>query len=160
MDWKKTIIIIFIVTLLLISGCQLLYDLWPAKISKTAFTYTGRDPNETCALFQNVGLAKELRAEASDVYITSQLDLEYRANLNKEKYKLVTDFLDTSIAAAESERMSIVGTLQQPGWLLSGLLSLLPVGTFALGYRTQRPEDYNESEVQKLLTEAKKTTQS
>jgi hypothetical protein len=153
MDIKKAIPLIVIVTLLSVSGCQLLYDFWPAKVSKTSLEYTHRDPNRYSWINENVRLAKAVRAESSDVYISSQLELEYRANLNKERYKLVTDFLDTSISQAESERSSMIGTLQQPGWMLAGLLSLLPVGTYLAGYRTQRPEDYTEIEVQKLLSD-------
>jgi hypothetical protein len=154
-DLKIMVPTIAVVSLLLISGCQLLYDLWPAKVSKTSLIYTGRDPNKYSVLFENVGLAKNLRAEASDIYISSQLDLEYRANLNKEKYKLVIDFLDLSIQQADQERMTMIGTLAQPGWFLSGLLSLLPVGSYVLGYRTQRPEDYNEQEFQTEVSKIK-----
>jgi len=159
MNPRHVICIVLVISILSISGCSLLYDLWPAKISKTSLEYTGREPNQISWLGKNVALAKELRAEASDVYITSQLDLEYRGNLNKEKYKLVTDFLDISIAQAELERMNTVGTLQQPGWLLSGLLSLLPVGSYLLGYRTQRPEDYNEDEMRSEITKIKPPNQ-
>jgi hypothetical protein len=158
LDLKIVIPTIAVITLLLISGCQLLYDLWPAKMSKTSLVYTGHDPNKYSFLNENVGLAKSIRSEASDIFISSQLNLEYRANLNKEKYKLVTDFLDTSIQQAEQERMTMIGTLQQPGWLLSGLLSLLPVGSYLLGYRTQRPEDYNEQELQTEISKVKTTT--
>jgi hypothetical protein len=49
----------------------------------------------------------------------------------------------------------MIGTLAQPGWFLSGLLSLLPVGSYVLGYRTQRPEDYNEQEFQTEVSKIK-----
>lgn len=155
MDSKKVICLILIITILIISGCQMIYDFWPAKISKTAIIYTHHDPNEYNLLNKNVAAAKELRSEASDVYITSQLELKYRADLDKEHYKLAADFLDLSIAQAEQERISAVGTLQQPGWLLSGLLTMLPVGTYLAGYRTKRPEDYSEDELQKILADKK-----
>ncbi len=54
----------------------------------------------------------------------------------------------------------MVGTLQNPGWLLSSLIALLPVGTYVAGYKTQRPEDYTEAEVKTLIAETKTTTQS
>jgi hypothetical protein len=151
MDYKKAICLILIVTILLVSGCQMLYDFWPAKISKTAIEYTHHEPNQYNLFNKTVATAKELRSEASDVYITSQLELKYKADLDKERYKLTADFLDLSIAQAEQERMFAIGSLQQPGWLLSGLLTMLPVGTFLVGYRTQRPEDYTEDEVQKII---------
>lgn len=158
MDTQKTICTIFIITLLLISGCSVVYDMWPCRISKTTAQYTHNDPNKLNVFNSNVGKAKELRAESSDIYISSQLELEYRANLNKEKYKLVTDFLDTSIVQAEAERSAMIGTLNQPGWMLAGLLSLLPVGSYLYGASKPRPEDYTEAEVQKLLSEKTPTT--
>ena len=157
MDYKKAICLILIVTIMLVSGCQMLYDFWPARISKTAIEYTRHDPNEFNLLNKTVAKAKELRSEASDVYITSQLELKYRADLDKEHYKLTADFLDMLIAQAEQERMSAIGTLQQPGWLLSGLLTMLPIGTYLAGYRTQRPEDYTEAEVQAIKEEKSPT---
>jgi hypothetical protein len=51
--------------------------------------------------------------------------------------------------------MTAIGTLQQPGWLLAGLLTLLPVGTYVAGWRTLWPAHYTEEEVQAAIAKAK-----
>jgi hypothetical protein len=51
--------------------------------------------------------------------------------------------------------MSAIGTLAQPGWLLAGLMTLLPVGSFVAGWRTLWPSHYTEEEVQAEIAKAK-----
>ena len=101
MSWKSVISTIAVLGLLLFAGCQLLYDLWPAEISPLAVKYAGEDPNKINPLYENMRTAKNLRNKIVDVYIEKQLDLEYQANLNKEKYKLALEVLDLAIKQAE-----------------------------------------------------------
>ncbi|GAI55161.1 unnamed protein product, partial [marine sediment metagenome] len=91
-----------------------------------------------------------------DTYIGKQLRLDYLANLNKEKYQQVIGILDLSINQARQDRMTAIGTLAQPGWLLAGLLTLLPVGSYVAGWRTLWPSHYTEQEVQVALRQAQK----
>jgi hypothetical protein len=146
--------------LLLVTGCQFLYDLWPADISPLAVKYVGKDPNSINLLNSNIHTARNLRNEIIDTYTGEQLRLDYLANLNKEKYQQVIGLLDLSIKQAEQDRMAAIGTLQQPGWLLAGLLTLLPVGTYIAGWRTLWPSHYTEEEVQTAIAKAKAETTS
>lgn len=154
----RVITILVVSVLLLVTGCQFLYDLWPADISPLAAKYVGKDPNSINLLNSNIHTARNLRNEIIDTYTGEQLRLDYLANLNKEKYQQVIGILDQSIAQAEADRQAAIGTLQQPGWLLAGLLTLLPVGTYVAGWRTLWPSHYTEEEVQALVAKAKAQT--
>jgi len=151
----RVVMILVVSVLLLATGCQFLYDLWPADISPLAVKYVGKDPNSINLLNSNIHTARNLRNEIIDTYTDQQLRLEYLANLNKEKYQQVIGLVDLSIKQAEQDRMAAIGTLQQPGWLLAGLLTLLPVGTYIAGWRTLWPSHYTEEEVQTAIAKAK-----
>jgi len=151
----RVVMILVVSVLLLATGCQFLYDLWPADISPLAVKYVGKDPNSINLLNSNIHTALNLRNEIIDTYTGEQLRLDYLANLNKEKYQQVLGLLDLSIKQAQADRMAAIGTLQQPGWLLAGLLTLLPVGTYIAGWRTLWPSHYTEEEVQTAIAKAK-----
>jgi len=152
----RIVIILIVSVLLLVAGCQVVYDLWPADISPLAVKYAGKDPNSINLLNSNIHTARNLRNEIIDAYTGEQLRLDYLANLNKEKYQQVIGLLDLSIRQAEQDRMTAIGTLDKPGWLLAGLLTLLPVGTYIAGWRTLWPSHYTEEEVQAAITKAKR----
>jgi len=156
----RVVTILVVSVLLLATGCQFVYDLWPADISPLAVKYVGKDPNSINLLNSNIHAARNLRNEIIDTYTGEQLRLDYLANLNKEKYQQVIGLLDLSIKQAEQDRMAAIGTLQQPGWLLAGLLTLLPVGTYIAGWRTLWPSHYTEEEVQTAIAKAKAETTS
>lgn len=155
MNWKTILSIVIIAAVVMVTGCQFAYDLWPADISPLAVKYVGRDPNSIKWYAQNLHTARELKNQVIDTYTGEQLRLDYLANLNKEKYQQVIGILDLSIKQAEQDRMAAIGTLQQPGWLLAGLLTLLPVGTYVAGWRTLWPAHYTEEEVQAAIAKAK-----
>ena len=155
MNWKTILSVVVIAAVVFTTGCQLLYDFWPADISPLAVEYVGRDPNSITWFSQNLHTARELKGAVIDTYTGEQLRLDYLANLNKEKYQQVIGLLDLSIKQAEQDRMTAIGTLQQPGWLLAGLLTLLPVGTYIAGWRTLWPSHYTEEEVQTAIAKAK-----
>jgi hypothetical protein len=137
------------------AGCQFLYDFWPAEISPLAVKYAGRDANSIAWYEKNLHTANELKSEVIDVYIGESLKIEYQANLNKEKYQQVLGLLDVSIKQAEADRQTLIGTIEQPGWLLAGLLTLLPVGSYVAGWRTLWPSHYTEEEVKAEIAKAK-----
>ena len=155
MNWRAILSIVVIAAFALTAGCQLLYDFWPADISPLAVKYAGRDPNSIKWFSQNLHTARELKNQVIDTYTGELLRLDYLANLNKEKYQQVIGLLDLSIKQAEQDRMTAIGTLQQPGWLLAGLLTLLPVGSYIAGWRTLWPAHYTEEEVQAAIAKAK-----
>ncbi|MCX5633382.1 MAG: hypothetical protein NTW93_06900 [Phycisphaerae bacterium] len=154
MNWKAILSIIIVSAVVFTTGCQFIYDFWPADISPLAVKYVGKDPNGINLLNSNIHTARNLRNEIVDIYTGEQLRLDYLANLNKEKYQQVIGLLDLSIRQAEQDRMMAIGTIQQPGWLLAGLLTLLPVGSYIAGWRTLWPSHYTEEEVQAALRQA------
>ena len=160
MNMKIILSAIIVFSVLLITGCQFLYDYWPAEISPLALKYAGRDANSICWYEKNLHTANELKSEVIDVYIGESLKLEYLANLNQEKYQQVLGLLDVSIKQAQSDRQSMIGTIEQPGWLLAGLLTLLPVGSYIAGWRTLWPNHYTEQEVQAEIAKAKTPPQT
>jgi hypothetical protein len=159
MNWKTILSVIVIAAVAFTAGCQVVYDLWPADISPLAVKYVGKDPNSINLLNSNIHTARNLRNEIIDTYTGEQLRLDYLANLNKEKYQQVIGILDQAISQAEQDRMTAIGTLDKPGWLLAGLLTLLPVGTYIAGWRTLWPSHYTEEEVQAAITKAKAEAQ-
>jgi len=158
MNWKVILSVIIVMAVVLASGCQFIYDYWPVEISPLATRYAGRDANSLKWYEKNLHTARELKNEVIDVYIGESLKLDYLANLNKEKYQQVIGLLDLSIKQAEQDRQTLIGTLDQPGWLLTGLLTLLPVGSFVAGWRTLWPSHYTEQEVQAEVAKATTTT--
>jgi hypothetical protein len=155
MNWKVILSIVIVSSAVFTTGCQLLYDCWPADISPLAVKYAGRDPNSINLLNSNIHTARNLRNEIIDTYTGEQLRLDYLVNLNKEKYQQVIGLVELSIKQAEQDRMTAIGTLQQPGWLLTALLTLLPAGTYIAGWRTLWPSHYTEQEVQAAVAKAK-----
>jgi hypothetical protein len=53
--------------------------------------------------------------------------------------------------------MEAIGTLAQPGWLLAGLMTLLPIGSYVAGWKTLWPSHYTEEEVQAAVQQAQQT---
>ena len=144
---KTVLLSIIAVSIVLVTGCQFAYDFWPAEISPLAVRYAGRDANDIKWYEKNLHTANELKSQVIDVYIGESLKLEYLANLNKEKYQQVLGLLDVSIKKAEADRQALIGTIEQPGWLLTALLTLLPIGSYLAGWRTLWPNHYTEAEV-------------
>lgn len=155
MNWKIILSLIFVFSIVLATGCQFAYDFWPTDISPLAAKYTGKDPNSIKWYEKNLHTARELKNQVIDTYTGEQLKLDYLANLNKEKYKQVIGILDLSIRQAEADRMSLIGTIEQPGWLLAGLLTVLPIGSYIAGWRTLWPAHYTEQEVQQEIAKVK-----
>lgn len=158
MSWKIILCAIIVISVILVTGCQFAYDFWPAEISPLAVKYAGRDVNSVQWYEKNLHTAREVKNQVIDVYICESLKLNYLANLNKEKYQQVIGLIDLSIKQAEADRMTAIGTIEQPGWLLAGLLALLPAGSYIAGWRTLWPSHYTEQEVQQEIAKAKSTT--
>ncbi|MCE5341071.1 MAG: hypothetical protein LLF92_08090 [Planctomycetaceae bacterium] len=158
MSMKVILSLILVSSIMFAAGCHFLYDFYPAQISPLAVKYAGRDANSIAWYEKNLHTAQEVRNEVIDVYTGEQLRLDYLANLNKEKYQQVLGVLDVSIKQAQADRQSMIGTIDQPGWLLTGLLTLLPVGSYVAGWRTLWPSHYTEEEVKAEVAKATATT--
>lgn len=145
MNWKILLGVVAFL-LLLVAGCQVLNDLWPARIPQAAITYLEKDPNT--AVIQCLGDAKEFRNEVISKYIETQLGLEYQMRLDDVRYSAAIEQTNLHIQTALNERESMIGTIDKPGWLLSVMLGASGLGLYMTGLRTQRTEDYNEAELE------------
>jgi hypothetical protein len=136
-------VVAFIV--LFMSGCSALNNLWPIEKSKMARDYIGVDPNG----FPITTIAKEkqIRSEVIHKHIITQLGLKHAIAIDKADHDAAME-VDGNIKVAEAERDSIVGTVERPGWLLTMLLGASGLGLYTVGAKQQRPEDYNETEME------------
>jgi len=145
MNHKKLLCVVAFI-LLLISGCSVLNDLWPTQVPKAAITYLDKDPNTST--IQTFGKAKEMQAGIISKNLETQLGLEYQMSLDRVRYEAALEQIKTNIETAKVERDKMIGKIESPGWLLSILLGASGLGLYITGAKTQRPEDYNENEVE------------
>lgn len=143
MNKKLLYVLVFIV--LIISGCSILNDMWPTQVNKGALDYLGKDPNTPRV--QMLAKVKEFRSDVVNKHVVTQLDLKYQVSLDKANYESAME-INHNIQVAEAERDKMIGTIQNPGWIMSLLLSVSGFGLYFTGARQQRPEDYNEAEMQ------------
>ena len=141
---KKNLLCVIGFILLLMSGCSILNDMWPTRIPKATINYLGLDPNTPQV--QMLGTAKEMKSGAVDKHIKTQLELKYEVSVDKAGFDSAME-INSNIEVAEVERQKMIGTIENPGWLLSMLLGGSMLGLYSYGSRQQRPEDYNESEM-------------
>lgn len=142
---KKSLLIVLAFIILIVSGCTILNDMWPMKANRASLNYADKDPNTP--LLMTLGQAKELRSEVIHKHITTQLDLKYQVSLDKANHDAAME-INQNIEVAEAERQKMIGTIENPGWLLMALLGVTGIGSYVYGARQQRPEDYNESEME------------
>jgi hypothetical protein len=140
--------LILMVLLVSVAGCSFLYDLWPAQIPKDVQTYSGIEPNDIG--WPGIGKLKELREHCITKNIIIQSNLAQQMTLDKALYGRAIEQANINIQQAEEERAQIVGTIQNPGWLLSFLLPT--VGALAGRSLTQLTH-YSEAELQQKLSE-------
>lgn len=126
-----------------LAGCSFLYDLWPIKIPADTKTYADNELNKIT--WPTIGTLKDLREQCITKNITNQTDLAYQMSLDKSLYARAIDQANINIQQAEIERQQIVGTIQNPGWLLSFLLPT--VGALA-GREITKLTHYSEAELQ------------
>lgn len=143
-NWKSLLLVCAIV-LLIISGCSTLMDNWPVRKSKMARDYIGQDSSGTS--ITTIAKEKEVMAEVIHKHILTQLELRHLISVDKADHDAAME-IDNNITIAEAERESMVGSIEKPGWLLGALISVTGIGTYIAGRRTQRPEDYNEAEME------------
>jgi hypothetical protein len=132
------------------AGCGTIYDYWPAQFPKDTKDYAGFEPNSW--YYPSLGLLRQLREQCITKNITVQSDLAFQMNLDKALYARALDQANINIKAAEAERAQIVGTIQNPGWLLS---FLLPAAGALAGRSITQLTHYSESELQTELNKQK-----
>lgn len=153
----KNVLIVLVIVALAITGCTALYDMWPTKTPRDTTRYVGQDPNyavDPVTGYPTLGRLKEIKEEVITKHIMTQMDYKHELEKDDVGYGRAIDRANFSIQQAEAERQNLVGTAQNPGLLLGALLATTGVGTYLIGTRKQRPEDYNEQEYEVAATKA------
>jgi hypothetical protein len=148
---RNTVLALMII-LVSVAGCSFLYDLWPTKIPKDTKAYADNEPNKT--IWPTIGTLKELREQCITKNIIVQSDLSEKMSLDKALYGRAIVQANINIEQAEIERAQIVGTLQNPGWLLS---FLLPATGALAGRAITKLTHYSEEELQTEIAKANGT---
>jgi hypothetical protein len=151
MSLTKRALLLLTIGLIIMGGCTQLADLWPAKQPRDLLQYTDTDPNQ---VLNTLGMVKELREVAVTKHIVQQLDYKHEMEKDKALYGRAIEQAELNITIAQNERSSMIGTLENPGWLLGALLGMTGVGAYLVGSRQQRPEDWTEAEHQEALAQA------
>jgi len=144
----KTTTLTISTLLLIIAGCSFFNDLWPAQIPKDTQNYSSIEPNQIG--WQSIGKVKELREICITKNIITQTNLATQMSLDKSLYGRAIEQANFNITTAEAERSQIVGTLNNPGWLLS---LLLPAAGILSGRALTQLTHYSETELQAKLKE-------
>jgi len=135
---------------MIVTGCSFFYDLYPAKLPQGSMSYVPKDPN--LVSWPCIGKVKELREEVISKHVLTQAELSYLISKDNTLYARALDQVTINIAAAEAERQKVIGTMEQPGYLLGILLPL--VGGLAGRFITTLTH-YSEQELQTEIVKAK-----
>jgi hypothetical protein len=147
----QKLIFYLIVFFVFFAGCSFVYDLWPVQIPDDVLSYLTIDRNSVG--WPSIGKLRSLREKVISKNILVQTDLVYRMDLDKKLYDRAIDQANFNITQAEQERMSMVGTIQNPGWLLS---FLLPAAGVSAGLGIGRLKWYTEDELKSKIDEVSK----
>lgn len=148
----KKIFIVLTFALLFVAGCAVLYDYWPTTIPQDTLTYVGEDVNS--AEIRTLGDLKATREATITKHLLNQIDYKYEMEKDKVHYTRAIDQANVNIEQAIAERSELIGTINNPGWLLGLALASTGIGAYVVGKKTQRPEDWNETEHQEEVAKA------
>jgi hypothetical protein len=151
MKWLKGIAVVLVVMVCTVTGCMMVYDLYPAKIPRSVVNYVGQEPNTI--LWPNIGTLKDYEMAAVSLNLTNQFDFQTQMNRDQLLFTDALKQVKINLSQAEAERAELIGTVSNPGWLLMLLLGTTGVGGYIAGYKKQRPEDYTEAEHQAAMAE-------
>lgn len=146
----KNFSLYLLVTIMIVTGCSYLYDYYPAKLPKDALHYIGRDPNSI--KWPCIGIVKDVQTEVGSKHVYTQAELNLLMNKDNTLYARAAEQISFSLSYAESERQKLIGTVEQPGYLLGMLLPI--IGGFAGRYLTTLTH-YSEQELQTEVNKAK-----
>jgi len=148
---KKTIAISVLIIIILATGCQMINDLWPAQTPYIAQKYA--EVNKP--VWDCIGELEKTRQAVISKHIEQQIDLKYQMEKDSAKYDLAIGQVNINLQQAKAERDTTIGSIDKPGWLIGLLLGTTGIGAYLVGYKTQRPEDYNEAEHQQAIVAIK-----
>jgi hypothetical protein len=148
----RNTVLILMILIVSMAGCSYLYDLWPSQIPMDTKTYATIEPNQIG--WPGIGRLKELRELCITKNIIVQSGLTQQMSLDKALYGRAIDQANINIQTAEAERQQIVGTIQNPGWLLS---FLLPATGALAGRAITKLTHYSEAELKTEIAKANGT---
>ena len=165
----KKLGIVLLVIVFIVAGCGMLADLYPAKVPHAAKEYVnnnqsssvlGEEPAATpekpaLLHYDSVGQLKELKDQAVVKHIEVQIDLKHWMEKDMALYSEAIAASNLNIQQAEAERAATIGTMEKPGWVLMALLGVTGLGAYFTGAKTQRPQDWNETEHQSEIERVK-----
>ena len=143
---KKIISILTLSIVILVTGCQLVTNLYPAKTPYTALRYA--DPNRRPPLWESIDSLDTLRQNVIETHLGAQIDLKYEMEKDTSFYNLSLAQVNTNIQQATDDRQLTIGTLNNPGWLLGLIFGTTGLGAYVVGLKTARKEDWTEAEHQ------------
>lgn len=152
MKIAKVLLMIVAIALLLASGCQLAYDMWPMGKSVALEDYNQASTKGGLTV---IATEKTEIEKAVIKHIKEQIGLKSEMELDKARYARAIEQANFNIEKAETDRQAMIGTIDNPGWLLGLVLGGTGFGAYFAGYRKQRPEDWTEKEHQEEILKVK-----
>ena len=146
MFWKNVIILTVIA--LMVGGCAMISRLSPAKVPKELTTYLDKDVVDTG--WQSIGKLEDLRGEAVVKNIITQLDCKAIMEKDEVLYKVAIAQANINLQEARAEWGTAVGSVTNPGWLLSMLIG---AGGLLGGRIMTKLTHYSEEEVAAIRKE-------
>jgi hypothetical protein len=160
MNWKYILIGIVVTIFILIVGCSMMMDMYPAKVTKDLARYTNHDPNHLNWPTGTMGTLREWLAEASLKHQLTKAELDYWAQRDNITYTAISTSGASYLATAQSEVNSAFG----PNgfiWPLVTLFAGTGVGgviTATVVNKYKNDTMYSEQEHQDALTKATNAT--
>ena len=145
--------VVFAIVIVLIGAAGCLEQFWlTPKHSSVVDNYIGKEPKKTALPFSTLGEENQAKQQIVDKHLTMQVDLEAAMRKDEGTYGVALGEVNVNIQKAKTEFQGVVGTIAQPGFLMSILIALVSgYGGRILTTMTH----YSESELQTKITEVK-----
>lgn len=146
----KNTSLLLLIGAMICTGCSFVYDLYPTKIPPESLTYVSKDPNSVG--WPCISKIREIKEEVTSKHLLTQKELSYLVSKDDALYSRAIDQVTFNLVSAETERQKLIGTMENPGYLLGILLPI--VGGFA-GRAITTLTHYSEQELQAEVAKAK-----
>jgi hypothetical protein len=169
----KTVGIVLVVLAMVAAGCGILMDHYPTMMPKGLSEYVNTPVVTSVAAVDNapiqepikagittIGKAEAVKEAAVVKHLVTQLDLKAAMEKDQAVYTEAIAQAALHIQQAIAERESMIGSIDKPGWLMTLLLGATGLGAYFTGIKTQRPQDWNETEHQAELEKVKAETRA
>jgi hypothetical protein len=143
MFYKNFLLLLAII--IAIAGCSLIESYSPAKIPAELTNYLVVDANQLG--WSCIGKLEDMRGTAIVKNIITQLDCKAIMEKDEALYKIAIEQANMNIESAKAEWSVAVGTVNQPGWLMSALIG---AGGLLGGRFLTQLTHYSETEVEQI----------